>query len=139
MLANTLVTNEVKGSTGAEVEFTRLSINGRTTEFAKIGESPASPHRLSIKHTESGTGISRRRRSVVRVDKTIESDVDQTRQVTDSAMLILDHACGAETTSANAAEVIANILSFCATTGAATTVLFDGTGNGAKALIEGGV
>lgn len=139
MLANTLNTNEVKGSTGSEVEFTRLSINGRSTEFAKIGESPASPHRMSIKHTETGSGTSRRKRSVIRFDLTSESDVDQSLQVTDSCYIVLDSPVGARTSTADSATVLANLLSFCATTGAATTVLFDCTGNGAKALLEGSV
>jgi hypothetical protein len=41
------------------------------------------------------------------------------------------------TTTAELANVIAELLSFVATTGAATTVLFDGTGNGAQSLIQG--
>jgi hypothetical protein len=38
-----------------------------------------------------------------------------------------------------AANVMAELMSFCATTGAATTVLFDGTGNGAATLLNGGL
>jgi hypothetical protein len=53
--------------------------------------------------------------------------------------MVLDAPIGALSTSAEFANVIAEVLSFCATTGAATTVLFDGTGNGAAALIQGGL
>lgn len=137
MLNNTLNTNEVKDSAGAEVEFTRLSTKDRTTEFAKTSESPAAPYRLKISHLESGSGIRKRRRSVVRVDKTTVSTVDNVTPVTSSAYIVLDAPIGALVAMTEPGNVLANLLSFCATTGAATTVLFDGTGNGAQALLQG--
>jgi len=139
MLSNTLNTNEVKDSAGVEVEFSRLSTSERETEFSKIGETPSQPYRLKIKHQETGNGMSQRRRSVVRIDKTVISGVDSTTPVTVSAYLVLDAPVGAMSSMTEATNAIANILSFCATTGAATTVLFDGTGNGAKSLLEGGL
>lgn len=139
MLSNTLNTNEVKNSSGTEVEFSRLSTKDRSTEFAQISESPALPHRLKISHQESGSGLKARRRSVVRVDKTIMSTVDTTLPVTASAYIVLDAPVGALTAMSECTNVIAELLSFCATTGAATTVLFDGTGNGASALLTGGL
>lgn len=139
MLTDTLNTNEVKDSAGSEVEFTRLGIDSRSTEFAKISESPALPHRLKIAHQQSGSGIKQRRRSVVRFDKTVVSDVDDVTPVTVSAYMVLDAPIGALETPAELTNAVANVLSFCATTGAATTVLFDGTGNGAAALISGGL
>lgn len=137
MLSNTLNTNEVKDSSGAEVEFTRLSTSARATEFAKIGESPALPHRLKISHLESGSGLQRRRRSVVRIDKSVAATVDATKTTVVSGYLVLDAPIGALVSGAEFTNVIAELLSFCATTGAATTVLFDGTGNGATALLAG--
>lgn len=139
MLSNTLNTNEVKNSAGTEVEFSRLSTKDRSTEFAQISESPALPHRLMISHQETGTGLRARRRSVVRVNKTTLSSVDSVTPVTSSAYLVLDAPVGALTSMSEPTNVIAELLSFCATTGAATTVLFDGTGNGASALISGGL
>lgn len=139
MLANTLNTNEVKDSAGVEVEFERKYWLGRTTEFAKIGESPAAPYRLKINHQESGQGLNKRRRSVVRFDKSHESDVDQSVQVTSTAYLVVDAPVGAVTTMDELKNVLANLLSFCATTGAGTTVLTNCTGSGAAALIEGNV
>lgn len=137
MLSNTLNTNEVKDSAGAEVEFSRLSTNGRITEYSKITESPNAPYRLKISHQETGVGSAQRRRSVVRFDKTVTGVSLQPRVV--SAYLVLDAPTGDLSASTELTNVIANILSFCATTGAATTVLFDGTGNGASALISGGL
>lgn len=139
MLANTLNTNEVKNSAGTEVEFQRLSTNGRSTEFGVITELPYLPHRLKVSHLESSSGIKLRRRSVVRVDKTVLSTVDTTTPVTVSAYMVLDAPIGAVTTTAEMANVIAELTSFCATTGAGTTVLFDGSGNGAAALLSGGL
>lgn len=139
MLANTLNTNEIKDSAGAEVEFTRLSTQGRTTIFAKVGETPSQPYRLSIAHQETGVGFKKRRRSVVRFDKTIISPVDNVTPVTVTAYTVVDIPVGALTTSTPIADVLANLNSFNSTTGAATTVLFDGTGNGSRELISGGL
>lgn len=139
MLSNTLNTNEVKNSSAAEVEFSRISTNERKTVFAQVGEAPALEHRLSIAHQETGSGLKQRRRSVVRVDKTTISTVDTVTPITTSCYIVLDIPIGASLTTAEASNVIAEILSFCATTGAATAVLFDGTGNGASALLSGGL
>lgn len=137
MLSNTLNTNEVKNSAGTEVEFSRLSSNSRSTEFSQIAETPNAPHRLKISHQESGVGSGLRRRSVVRIDKTIVGVSLQPRTV--SAYLVLDAPVGDLSADTEIKNVIAEVLSFCATTGAATTVLFDCTGNGANALVSGGL
>jgi hypothetical protein len=139
MLSNTLNTNEIKNSAGTEQEFQRLATNNRDTEFALITESPALPHRFTVKHSESGSGINKRRRSVIRFDKTVMSTVDTTLPVVVSAYLVLDAPVGALTAMTEPTHVLANLQSFVSTTGAATTVLFDGTGNGAVALLSGGL
>lgn len=137
MLSNTLNTNEIKTSAGAGIAFQRLATNNRDTEFALVGESPALPHRLTIKHSESGSGFNKRRRSVVRFDKTVASTVDPTVPVTCSAYVVLDAPVGALTTMAEPGQTIANLNSFMASLGASTTILFDGTGNGSAALLAG--
>lgn len=139
MLTNTLNTNEVKNSAGTEVEFSRLSIADRSTIFAQVSESPASPHRLTISHQETGAGLSKRRRSVVRVDKTVISSVDSSTPVVVSAYVVLDSPVGALTAQTEPTHVVAELLSFCASLGASTTILYDGTGNGATALLTGGL
>jgi hypothetical protein len=139
MLSNTLNTNEVKNSAGTEVEFSRLSTNDRKTEFAQIAETPSLPYRLTISHQETGTGLKKRRRSLVRFDKTSISGVDSVTPITTSAYIVLDHPVGASTTSAEAANVVANLMSFVASLGASTTILYDGTGNGAVVLLQGGL
>jgi len=138
MLSNTLNTNEVKNAAGTEVEFSRLATSDRSTVFAQISENPSQPHRLSISHQESGSGIKRRRRSVVRVDKTIISPVDSVTPVTVSAYVVLDIPSGALTTGTEAANVLAELGSFTHTN-ASATLLYDGTGNGSGALLSGGL
>lgn len=139
MLTNTLNTNEIKNSAGTEVEFTRLSVTDRSTVFAQVNESPAAPHRLVISHQESGSGIGKRRRSVVRIDKTVTSTVDTALPVVISAYCVLDFPVGALLAATEPTHVMAELMSFLASLGASTTILYDGTGNGAQVLLSGGL
>lgn len=139
MLANTLNTNEVKNSAGTEVEFSRLSTSNRETVFSQLSETPSQPHRLSIKHTESGKDLKLRRRSVVRFDKTVISGVDSATPITISAYCVLDLPIGGMSAIAEGTNVIAELMSFLASVGASTTILYDGTGSGANALLTGGL
>lgn len=139
MLSNTLNTNEIKNAAGVEQEFGRIASSDRQTEFALLTESPSLPHRLKIQHLETGSGVTKRRRSVVRFDKTVMSTVDTTLPVTVSAYVVLDSPIGALVASTEMANTLANLMSLLATTGAGTTVLFDGTGSGAVALLSGGL
>jgi hypothetical protein len=139
MLTNTLNTNEIKNASGTEVEFTRLSIGDRKTEFAQIAETPALPNRLIISHAESGTSLSKRRRSVVRFDRTTAGEVDTTVNVKSTAYLVMDIPVGNLSTSAAAKAVLAQLVSFVASLGASTTILYDCTGNGAVCLTDGGI
>lgn len=139
MLANTLNTNEVKNASAVEVEFSRISTTDRQTVFAQIGESPSAPHRFTIKHLETGSGLNLRRRSLVRFDKTVNSTVDPALPVVISAYAVLDAPTGALVANTEMKNVLAELMSFMASLGASTTILYDNTGNGAVALIEGGL
>lgn len=139
MLSNTLVTNEVKNSAGTEVEFGRISMGVRSTEFAASSETPSAPHRLKISHQEAGDGIRKRRRSVVRFDKTVIATVDDVTPVTISAYCVLDHPVGALEANTEPTNVLAELMSFMASLGANTTILYDGSGNGATTLLSGGL
>lgn len=139
MLTNTLNTNEVKNAAGTEVEFTRLSIGDRKTEFAMISETPALPNRLVISHQETGTGLNRRRRSVVRFDRTTAGEVDTTVNVKSSCYLVADLPIGNLAASTAPKAVLAQLIAFVASLGASTTILYDCTGNGADCLINGGI
>lgn len=138
MLANTLNTNEIKDRAGVEVEFGRLSTGeGRKTVFSKVGETPNLPYRMSVSHQETGSGIDLVRRSLIRFDKTVASTVDSSKLVTASAYAVLVAPVGAMGAVTEFENVLANLMSFLATTGAGTTVLFDCTGNGAATLTSG--
>jgi hypothetical protein len=137
MLANTLNTNEVKNSAGTEVEFQRLGTNGRSTEYGKIAETPNLEHRLKVQHQEVGSGVETRRRSNVRVDYTFAGASGIPRKV--SASLTMDIPVGDMAAVTPATDTLANLLSFCASLGASTTILYDGTGNGAVCLLTGGL
>lgn len=134
-LANTLVTNEVKDASGTEVEFSRISTNGRTTEFAKVGELPNAPYRLKVSHQETGSGANLVRRSVVRFDKTVTGASLLPRGV--GAYMVLTAPVGDLSATTEIKNVIANLMSFCASLGASTTILYDCTGNGASVLVDG--
>jgi hypothetical protein len=136
MLANTLNTNEIKNSAGTEVEFQHLRYpTGQSREFSLINESPQLTHRLKISHQVSGSGVSERRRSVVRFDKEV-AGVDG-NQVTVSAYTVVDLPVGNLSTYDEPKHVLAELMSFCASLGASTTILYDCTGNGAASLIAG--
>lgn len=139
MLNNTLNTNEIKNAAGTEVEFTRISIGNRQTEFAAISETPSYPNRLTITHQEIGSGLSKRRRSLVRFDKSAAGQVDTAQAMKSSAYLVLDAPIGQMTTTDLPKDVLAQLVSFVASLGASTTILYDGTGNGAAAALSGGI
>jgi len=137
MLSNTLNTNEVKNASGAEVEFQHLSQEARTRSFAQIAEVPSRPHRLSIAHREVGAGFKLTRQSKVGFTKTVISDVDNVTPVTITCNVTMNIPVGAMGAITEAANVLAEALSFCASDGTSTTILYAGTGNGASALLNG--
>lgn len=139
MLANDLVTNEIKNGLGNEVEFTHIDfpVSGRSRIFASKVETPTNPNRLTIKHVETGTGVNKRRRSLVRFDLTTTGQVDSTQPMTTSAYLVLDAPVGNMSAFSSANNCLAQLVSFVASTGASTTILYDCSGNGAACLING--
>lgn len=136
MLSTTLNTNEVKNSSGVEIEFQSLGIEGRTHKFAMVGEPYALPVRLTISHEETGSGLKKRRRSLIRFDKTSISGVDAVTPVSSGAYLVTDTPVGALTSNSPAADVLAMLCSLVSTLGT-NTHLYDGTGNGAQVLLNG--
>lgn len=135
MFPTNLTTNEVKDSAGAEEEFLRLSQVDRKLVFAKNGEAPNAPHRLTISHSETGAGVAARRRSLLRIDKTVTGVSGD--PVVVSAYVVADIPIGDLAASTEPKKVLANLMSIFASTGANTTILFDCTGYGATALADG--
>jgi hypothetical protein len=132
-----LNTNEIKDRTGAEVEFTQISLGERESKYKSVLETPAYPNRLSIKHSETGSGSATRRRSLVRFDRSVQGQVDTTKPASISCYMVLDYPVGNITTVTTVQDVVAYLMSFVASLGATTTILYDGTGNGARALLNG--
>lgn len=138
-LPTNLNTNEVKGSGGAEVEFLYRDEIGRTKEYAKSGETPYLPERIKIQHRDVGKAgsPSLRRQSNLLITKTVMSAVDSVTPVVIRASVSFDVPIGALATLTDVATVAAWMNSILSTTGAGTTVLFDGTGTATAALING--
>lgn len=137
MLPQPLVTNEVKNSAGTEQEFSVHDASGRALVYRLAAEVPSQPHRITVSHLDSGSGLSARRRSLVRVDLTIPGQVDTTKLVKISCYAVADIPVGQLTALTTVTNVMANLISFLASRGASTTILYDGTGCGAEALING--
>jgi len=137
MLPTTLNTNEVKNAAGTEVEFSRRRTAESLVEFAASTEVPSKPHRITVSQSEISEGTARRRRTLVRIDKSFAGEVDSTAIVKGSAYVVADLPVGAMNTTTEFANILAELLSLCASQGASTTILYDGTGYGAAACING--
>jgi len=135
MLSNTLETNEVKNAAGTEVVFERRITEGRKTEFFQKDEPPNLPHRLTISHQETGSGINLRLRSVQRIDKTVVGVSLTPRKV--SCYTVLDVPVGDLGSNDEIENVLAENMSFQASAGASATILYDCSGSGAAALRDG--
>lgn len=134
MLSDTLVTNEVKNAAGSEVEFERVSIIGSTKVYKAKAEVIGFPHRITLSHARSGKGNSVVRRSLLRFDKTVEDSVTGQADVV-SAYIVLTIPERNSGAAAAAADLMAELGSLTNTL-ATNTFLYDGTGNGAAALIN---
>jgi len=137
MYPTTLNTNEVKNAAGVEVEFQRLSTSERQLVFFQVGEVPNNPHRLTVSHQETGSGLDLKRSSLVRIDKTIPGQVDTTKTAKIEAYCVVRVPLGQLTTYTEVSNAVAELMSTMASRGLSTTILYDGTGYGAEALING--
>jgi hypothetical protein len=135
MPLTTLVTNEVKDSSGAEVEFVRINTQGRTFEYAMKTEAPNLPHRIIGAHRETGSGTKLRRSSKLEVVKTT-TGVDGT-PAQGKARIVIELPQGNLSSNQLAKDLLAELGSLAFTL-ATNTFLYDGTGNGASILLSGG-
>lgn len=137
MLPTSLLTNEVKDKAGAEVEFEHLSLEGRVHIYRKKADVPSNPTILKVAHQETGTGVSRVRRSQVRVDLGFTGKSG--KPCVSSCYKVFVVPEGELDNYDVIKDASAMLDSFCCTTGAAAAVLFDGSGNGDSAGINGTV
>jgi hypothetical protein len=133
-----LTTNEVKDRAGVEVQFLFFDDSPpRTRVYGRDAEAPNLPERIKVQHREVGKpGVTLRRQSNILFTKTVMGS-DTVTPVTIRGSISLDVPQGAINDFNAVKDVVAYMNSFMATTGAATTVLFDGTGYGSAALING--
>lgn len=135
-MIDTLNTNEVKQRAGTEVEFIHAGTGpGRNKAWQASSATPALPHRISLKHTEEGSGTNTVRRSVIRVDKTL-TDGTGTLFKTASAYVVVQVPEGILSNYDDIKDILAELGSLVHTLGT-NTHLYDGTGTGAVALING--
>lgn len=137
MLPESLNTNQVKNAAGTEVEFIHKAYanDGSRRIYASTAEVYNLQHRLAIAHQELGTGADKRRRSMNQVLLELLGVSGVKRKITGT--LSLDIPVGDLADQVGSKLVIANLLSFNASLGASTTILYDGTGSGAVALLDG--
>lgn len=137
MLPSNLNTNEVKDNAGTEQEFSRIISSERQLIFALVNEVPSKPHRITVSHLETGQGLTRRRRSLIRVDKSVSGEQLTTSIERISAYCVVDAPVGNLNAVTEITKTVANLVSFLASRGASTTILYDGTGCGSESLING--
>lgn len=137
MLPTNLTTNEVKNSAGTEVEFLRAKTGpGAYVEFAQSGELPNLKRRVSVQHREVGSGFQARRQSNVQVRYT-ELGSDGVTPVTSVFNCNGDIPIGALAAFTGPKNGLAHLMSLVASQGGSTTILYDCTGYGADAIING--
>lgn len=135
MLATNLTSNEVKDKSGTEKEFSRVKSRATGVTFALSGETYNLPCRLDVDHVETGTGLNRKRQSRVRLSKVgVSADGVSTAETIGNFSINIP--VGKLNNQDDAKDVIAMITSFIATAGT-NTFLYDGTGTGASALLNG--
>lgn len=135
MLSNTLNTNEIKDASGAEVEFERIAIDNASTTFKQVDEDITTPNRMSISHQHVGSGVNAVRRSLVRFDLSVVNSTTGQKGVCSAYCNLVVPEGMLENMNAPT-KVLAQLVSFVASLGASTTILYDGTGNGAASLLN---
>jgi hypothetical protein len=138
MLPDALNTNQIRNSAGTEVEFEFLESGpGRLKKWKQVAETPSLIHRLTVSHSETGSGLRLVRRSLVRFDKYVISTVDTVTPVPISAYTVVVIPVGALLALTEPAHVLAELGSLTHSVASATVLTLDGTGNGSISLLNG--
>lgn len=135
MLPNNLTTSEVKDSAGTAVPMNRWDAEGRSVEFAKVGEAPNAENHLKVSHQEVGSGVDTRRRSACIV--TLQKAGISGKQREFKFSLVGDIPIGDISDYTDAKTCLAELMSFVGIGAAGTTLLYNCTGVGADAIING--
>lgn len=132
-----LQSSEVKNSAGTEVEFLHRELVGRKKVYAVKDEVPSRPHRITVQHEDIGAGLKLQRRSNFNTIKNVVSEVDEVTVVPIRISTTIQVPSGHLLTATETKNVIAEHMSFLASIGASTTILYDCTGYGAEVLANG--
>lgn len=137
-LPQNLNTNEVKDKTGTEKQYLFHDDPGRSIQYALDTALPSLPSILTIQHRDVGTPgtHTHRRQSNVNLVDTFVSQVDNVTKGKVRVSITVDSPEGMLTSRDIVKDALAKVTSFVATTGT-NTFLYDGTGTGAAALING--
>lgn len=135
MLPANLTTNEVKNSSGTEVEFLRIRANERQVTFSKSGAAPNLDNTVGISHTVLGTGVDERRRTAILGYMEVTGASGEKRVI--RVNHTYDIPIGDIASYADVYTLDAQVGSFVYLDGTGTTFLFAGTGTGASAAILG--
>jgi hypothetical protein len=139
-LPSNLNTNEVKDRAGTEVEFTFFDDSKpRSREWQRSNQAPYLIESIKVQHRDVGKpGFFLVRQSNLRIVKNVLSLVDNSTIVPIISSHSLQIPIGALTTFDAVKDVVAYHNTLMATING-TTVLFDGTGTAAAAMIAGTV
>lgn len=137
-----LNTNEAKIAAGTEVEFLRfgsLPSNPRSLEFAFSSEAPGRPFRLQFAHMELGEGRKRLRRSMFRTQMVFDSTnlIDNTIVTACRVTTVFEVPIGNLSGLGHVKDVGAVHGSVLMSRGVDSTILFNCTGVGMEALVNG--
>lgn len=142
MLPTNLNTNEVKNAAGTELEFYRrgpLPSNPMSLEFAWVSEVPGRPFRMHFAHQEQGDSRNKVRRSLHKTIHWLDSSqlIDATIPSFCMVTTVFQIPIGNLTTLTTIKDVGACHGSSLMSRGADSTILFNCTGVGMEALVNG--
>jgi len=137
MLNAILNNNEVRNAAGTAIIMQSQGTVGRTHTYTYVGSDPRLVTTLTIKHQEVGTGARLVRESLVAAE-TCSIGADGVTIVKSRAQLKVSAPIGAVNSMAPVTDAVAYLLSFVGTTGT-STLLYNGTGTGAAAVLAGAI
>jgi hypothetical protein len=136
-LETNLTDSEVLDSSSAELEFNHVRTEGAKRFLTVAGGNPSLPYDLTFGHQVIGAGINKRRRSMVRFDRSLIGEVDSDVVVVGSMYTVADIPIGNLDSYTEMISLLANLASILATAKGGATLAIDGTSPGADVLING--
>jgi hypothetical protein len=136
-LPTNLTTNEVKNASGTEVEFLHFDAPPRGKIYHNAAVAPSEPQRIRFSHEESGISLKNKRRSLMETSIGVTGNDALGTPGKIVIRTVAEIPLGLLADFNDVAKAMAYHVSLLASQGASTTILYDGTGYGAAALING--